>query len=363
MKPVSALSKILQTQIQCKIDGKTKPLGALGQIETIALQLALISQQRICNDETLVKIKLSQPLMLVFAGDHGINQHNLSIAPSAVTGQMVMNFLHGGAAINCFCSSNNIDFKVVDCGIISPIIKEALPENVLLEQRLGAGTQDFSKQSAMTLSQVEQGLAFGAQIVELSVKEGTDILLLGEMGIANTSSASAIMAALTPYSVADCVGVGTGISPNQLNDKVALITQGLARFSTANIEGSTGAVFNVLAEVGGFEIVQMIGAILAAAQQKVAIVIDGFIVSVAAFVAIKLDSNISDYLIFSHLSQEKPHQLLLKEFKLPDNRKPLLDLGLRLGEGTGAALALPLIKAAANFYNDMASFESAGVTV
>jgi len=363
MKPVLALCKKLQTQIQSKIDGKTKPIGALGQIESLALQLALITQQRVSSDEQLTQIKLSKPLMLVFAGDHGINRHNLSIAPSVVTGQMVTNFLQGGAAINCFCHSNNIDFKVVDCGILSAVTETDLSESILIEQRLGAGTQDFSAQAAMTFSQVEQGLAYGAQLVECCLEDGSDILLLGEMGIANTSSASAIMAALTTYSVSDCVGVGTGISPQQLNDKVALITQALARFSSDHVEHTTDSVLRVLSEVGGFEIVQMVGTILAAAQRNLAIVVDGFIVSVAAFVAVKLDSNVSDYLIFSHLSHEKAHQLLLAEFQLPDDRKPLLNLGLRLGEGTGAALALPLIKAAASFYNDMASFESAGVTV
>jgi len=363
MKPVLALSKKLQTQIQSKIDLKTKPLGALGQIESLALQLALITQQRIGNDEKLAKIEISQPIMLVFAGDHGINKHKLSIAPSAVTGQMVVNFLQGGAAINCFCRSNNIDFKVVDCGILSAVAKNELNENILIEQRLGEGTQDFSTQAAMTLTQVEQGLTYGVQLVKHCLEKGSDILLLGEMGIANTSSASAIMAALTPYSVSDCVGVGTGISPQQLHDKVALITQALSRFSNNHTEHTTATVLNVLSEVGGFEIIQMVGTILAAAKQNLAVVVDGFIVSVAAFVAVKLDNNVSDYLIFSHLSQEKAHQLLLAEFKLPENRKPLLDLGLRLGEGTGAALALPIINAAASFYNDMASFESAGVTV
>ena len=363
MKPVLALNKKLQTQIQSKIDGKTKPLGALGQIETIALQLALITQQRVGNNENLAKITLSQPLMLVFAGDHGINQHDLSIAPSAVTGQMVTNFLQGGAAINCFCRSNNIGFKVIDCGILSAVAKNKLRDDVLIEQRLGEGTRDVSVQAAMTLTQVEQGLAYGAQLVDRSLEEGSDILLLGEMGIANTSSASAIMAALTSHCVSDCVGVGTGMASQQLNNKVFLITHALARFSNNHTEHTTSTVLNVLSEVGGFEIVQMVGTILAAAQQNLAVVIDGFIVSVAAFVAAKLDSNVSDYLIFSHLSQEKAHQLLLAEFKLPDDRKPLLNLGLRLGEGTGAALALPLIKAAASFYNDMASFESAGVTV
>ena len=363
MKTVTTLNTKLRTKIQAKIDGKTKPIGALGQVEAIALQLALISQQRLGNDHALEQIQLSQPLMLVFAGDHGINKHNLSIAPSEVTGQMVTNFLHGGAAINCFCRSNNIDFKVVDCGILTAVAQDELFKCVLIKQRLGAGTQDFSIQAAMTSLQVEQGLAYGKKIVDCSIEQGLDILLLGEMGIANTSSASAIMAALTHHNVRDCVGVGTGISSQQLQKKIILITQAIARLSNNQLEDEKASVLNVLSEVGGFEIVQMVGAILAAAQQNVAVVVDGFIVSVAALVAVKLDSNVADYLIFSHLSQEKAHQLLLSEFGLSDERKPLLNLGLRLGEGTGAALAFPLIKAAASFYNEMASFESAGVNV
>jgi nicotinate-nucleotide--dimethylbenzimidazole phosphoribosyltransferase len=360
MKPVLALNEKLHAQIQSKIDGKTKPVGSLGQLEALALQLALITQQRVNNEDELVNIELSNPLMLVFAGDHGVNKHNLSIAPSVVTRQMVINFVQGGAAINCFCRSNNINFNVIDCGILASI-DQSLPANdILIEQRLGEGTCDFSSQAAMTLTQVELGLDYGQRLVERSITKGVDILLLGEMGIANTSSASAIMSALTGNAVTDCVGVGTGITPKQLNDKVTLISQALERIDSGKDKSS---VLRVLSEVGGFEIVQMVGAILAAAQQALPIVVDGFIVSIAAFVAFKLDSNVKDYLIFSHLSQEKAHQLLLSEFNLPDNRKPLLNLALRLGEGTGSALALPIIQAAASFYNDMASFESAGVTV
>jgi nicotinate-nucleotide--dimethylbenzimidazole phosphoribosyltransferase len=360
MIPVLALSEKLQTQIQSKIDSKTKPIGSLGQLETLALQLALITQQRVKNGDELVNIELTNPLMLVFAGDHGINKHHLSIAPSAVTRQMVLNFVQGGAAINCFCRSNDINFNVIDCGILASIDQSLSSNDILIEQRLGAGTCDFSSQAAMTATQVDLGLEYGERLVERSIEKGIDILLLGEMGIANTSSASAIMSALTDNSVLDCVGVGTGISPKQLNDKVTLISQAIERTGSGKDKAS---VLRVLSEVGGFEIVQMVGTILAAAKQALPIVVDGFIVSIAAFVAFKLDCNVKDYLIFSHLSQEKAHQLLLSEFNLPDNRKPLLNLALRLGEGTGAALALPIIKAAASFYNDMASFESAGVTV
>lgn len=358
MPNINSLNKTLSRDIQSIIDDKTKPVGALGQLEQLALQLALIGQQKHECFTSLIKIDLAKPRLLIFAGDHGINDNNLSIAPSAVTRQMVDNFLHGGAAINCFCRSNNILFNVIDCGILSKVDVNDNNRGLLIEQRLGAGTADFSKQAAMNKAQVKSGLAYGHQLVDNVLQGGCRLLLLGEMGIANTSSASAMMAALTEYSVEECVGTGTGISQEQLENKVRLIKQALTR-----LPDNCTDVETILSEVGGFEIVQMVGAILAAAANSLPIVIDGFIVSVAALVALSLNKNVADYLIYAHISQEKAHQLLLAKMIPKDNIKPLLNLGLRLGEGTGAALALPLIQAAASFYNEMASFESAGVSL
>lgn len=390
MMPVSPLSKNKSASIQAQIDNKTKPIGALGLLEPLALQLALICQHRDelhhvgrdgshFNDIPNVKVSLKKPTMLVFAGDHGINEANLSIAPSTVTKQMVLNFLQGGAAINCFCQSNSIDLTVVDCGVLAPLTESEVPvfegENLLkasfIEQRLGAGSQDFSKAPAMTMEQLNQGFVFAEQLVNEKIKQGVEVLLLGEMGIANTSSAAALMSALTSFDVEQCVGRGTGISDEQLQKKIALIEQSLARVLMPKITAesfTTEQVLSVLAELGGFEIVQMVSAILTSATARVPVVIDGFIVSVAALVAARLDKNVVNYLIFSHVSQEKAHQILLDELLAQQSFtqqtcQPLLNLGLRLGEGTGAALALPLIQAAASFYNDMASFESAGVTV
>ncbi|WP_114324913.1 nicotinate-nucleotide--dimethylbenzimidazole phosphoribosyltransferase [Candidatus Colwellia aromaticivorans] len=358
MANIDSLNKTLSRDIQSIIDDKTKPTGSLGQLEQLALQLALIGQQKYQCFSSLIKIDLAKPRLLIFAGDHGINDNNLSIAPSAVTGQMVNNFLHGGAAINCFCRSNNILFNVIDCGILSKVEVSDNSGDLLIEQRLGAGTADFSKQAAMSMAQVKSGLAYGHQLVDKVSQEGCHLLLLGEMGIANTSSASAIMAALTEYSVEECVGTGTGICQEQLENKVRLIKQALTRLPDNCMDVDT-----ILSEVGGFEIVQMVGAILAAAAKSLPVVIDGFIVSVAALVALSLNKNVADYLIYAHISQEKAHQLLLAKMIPQDNIKPLLNLGLRLGEGTGAALALPLIQAAASFYNEMASFETAGVSL
>lgn len=359
---IKPLNRQYLSEIQAVVNNKTKPLGALGQLEEVALQLGLIQSQSLA--QAVDVITLNKPTMLVFAGDHGIAQHGVSIAPSAVTRQMVLNFLAGGAAINCFCRINDIALKVIDAGIIEPLTDEEITgDNNFFKQRIAAGTQDFSQTSAMTLAQVEQGLAYGAAIAMQEILAGCDVLMLGDMGIGNTSSASAIMALLMDLSPELCVGSGTGIDQAQLVLKQQLIAQAVKRVHTQNIAGPLSpkqlSSKEIMAEVGGFEIVQMVGAILASAQAQTPILIDGFIVSIAALLAVKMHPQSKDYLIFAHQSQEQAHQLVLTHLEA----KPLLDLGLRLGEGTGAALALPLLKAAVGFYNEMASFESAGVTV
>ena len=348
---INALDKKYAAQISNQIEQKTKPVGALGQLETVAAQLALIASNR--QNKFADKIHISQATALVFAGDHGINEAGVSIAPSAVTQQMVLNFIAGGAAINCFCRAHDIHLKVIDCGMIEPIDSTiANASDSFYEQRLGSGTENFANKSAMTIAQVNQGLEFGAAIAEQQINNGCNLLILGEMGIANTSSSSAIIAALTNTAVELCVGLGTGISEQQLLLKKQLITHALKRNDSSD-------AMTVMQEFGGFEIVQMVGAILASAKAGITVLIDGFIVSTAALLAKQLQPNVSDYLIFAHQSEEFAHQLVLKQFAA----KPLLSLGLRLGEGTGAALALPLLKAASHFYNDMASFAQANVTV
>lgn len=382
---IPLLNQAIIADIQAKIDKKTKPLGALGSLEPLALQLALITEQRANrtgDNEPLAAIELKYPQMIVFAGDHGINEENVSIAPSEVTQQMVMNFLAGGAAINCFCQVNQIPLTVVDNGILLPVSKQAIDElkltntsPVFVEHRQGSGTQNFAQEPAMSKAQLTQSFVDTEQLINHKIQQGMDILLIGEMGIANTSSAAAIMTTLTQYQVKDCIGRGTGISDEQFEKKTQLVTQGVNRVSKQKInmlnefqEGSAEQVKNILAELGGFEIVAMASAILTAAKAQLPILIDGFIVSVAALAAVKIDKKVADYLIFSHVSQENAHRLLLKQLlsaqTIPQSKNTaLLDLGLRLGEGTGAALALPLLQAAACFYNNMASFESAGVTV
>ena len=329
-------------QIQHKIDDKTKPLGALGQLEVIATQLALIQQTD--------TITVNQPHLLVFAGDHGIAQHGLSIAPSEVTTQMVMNFLAGGAAINCFCRTNGMALKVIDAGTKL----EADDHPQLLKQRQGNGTEDFSQQAAMSVTIAQQGLELGGSIVAKLHQQGCNLVGFGEMGIGNTSSAAAIMAAILSIPADECVGRGTGISDEQLERKQSLITRALDLH-----QAQLDSPLNILACLGGFEIAQITGGMLKAAELKMTVLVDGFISTAAAMLATEMHPEANHYFIYCHCSEESGHQRMLQHL----NAKPLLDLGLRLGEGTGAALALPMIRSACEFYNEMASFSEAGVTV
>ncbi|MDP2501110.1 nicotinate-nucleotide--dimethylbenzimidazole phosphoribosyltransferase [Vibrio splendidus] len=339
--------------IQHRIDQKTKPLGALGLLEKVAHQLALIQSQG--KEAAVEHIELNKPSIIIFAGDHGIADEGVSIAPSAVTQQMVLNFLSGGAAINCFCTVNNIDITVVDTGILLPVESDS---DMLISQRLGTRTNNFANEAAMSLETVERGIELGTELVSRTISNGTNIIMFGEMGIGNTSSASAILSALANRAAAECVGLGTGINNEQLARKVAVVEQGVARCKGLDLK-EVKDIKEVLAQVGGYEIVQMVGGFLGAYQNRTPILVDGFIVSVAAYVATLIEPSCRDYMIFAHRSEESGHKILLELL----DAEPLLDLGLRLGEGTGAALAMPIIRAAAEFYNNMASFESAGVTV
>jgi len=325
--------------IQKKINSKTKPLGALGMLEGLAQQLALVLSKD--------KIELNKPTLLVFAGDHGIAEEGISIAPSAVTQQMVMNFLEGGAAINCFCRTHNMAMEVIDAGILLPI-----DDVRLTQQSLGRGTRNFSKHAAMNLTDVDKGLQRGADVVRKHLRAGTNVFGFGEMGIGNTSCAAAIMAALMNIEVSSCVGRGTGIDDAAFAKKVALIEQAIAMHKQ-----DLTTPQQILACVGGFEVTQMTGAMLAAAEGQSIILVDGFIATAAAMLAIAIAPEAKQYMVFCHQSQEQGHQLMLQHLGVT----ALLSLDLRLGEGTGAVLAYPLLQAAASFYNDMASFADAGI--
>ena len=332
----------LAAALQQKIDQKTKPLGALGQLEKVAKQIGLIQQR--------LDPEFGQPHLLVFAGDHGATKAGVSAYPQDVTWQMVENFLSGGAAINVFARQNDMHLAIIDAGVAHDFGKRS----GLINAKVALGTANYIEQPAMTKEQCVAAIARGAEISRNLSINGCNVVGFGEMGIGNTAAASLITHCLTGVPLADCIGRGTGLDDAGLARKQALLEQALQRYRAA---GGNDDPLNVLAEFGGFEIAMMVGAILGAAEAKMTLLIDGFIVGAAALTAARLAPALLDYCVFCHRSAEPGHVAQLQAL----DAEPLLDLGLRLGEGTGAALAYPLIVAAASFLNEMASFASAGV--
>ncbi len=326
--------------LQNKIDLKTKPPGALGKLESLASQIGTIQQS--------LTPALDNPTVVVFAGDHGLVQEGITPYPQEVTYQMVINFLNGGAAINVFAKQNGLEVKVVDAGVNHDF---GQTEN-LLSYKVNKGTRNCRKESAMTSAELAESIEKGAAIVNDLYKAGCSCIAFGEMGIGNTSSASLLMHYFTGIDLATCTGRGTGLDDAGLNKKIGILQAVAAHHG--NLEHWEG----IMQAFSGFEIAMMTGAMLQAAENKMVILLDGFIASTAYLAAFKLYPEIKNYVIACHQSDEKGHQLLLEYLNL----SPLLNLGMRLGEGTGAAVAFPLVKAAVNFLNEMASFESAGVS-
>ena len=339
---ILAPDRAIEKSLKNKVDRKTKPLGALGQLETLAVRIGLLQQ-------TLTPV-LKQPQMLVFAGDHGAARAGVSAFPQDVTWQMVGNFLNGGAAINVFCRHNGIALSVVDAGVAH----DFAAVDGLVDAKIARGTANYLEQPAMSAAQCAEAMARGAAIIRELAAQGCNVVGFGEMGIGNTASASLVTHCLTGVPLVDCIGRGTGLDDAGLARKQALLEQAWRRWQAA---GGDAAPLAVLAEFGGFEMAMMAGAMLAAAEAKMVLLIDGFIVGAAALVAARLQPALLDYCVFCHRSAEPGHRAQLQALQA----EPLLDLGLRLGEGTGAALAWPLVQAAVAFLNEMASFESAGV--
>ena len=338
-------SVALQTALQQKINQKTKPLGALGELENLALQIGLIQKT--------LSPQLNQPTILVFAADHGIANHGVSAYPQAVTAQMVLNFLQGGAAINVFAKQNKMVLRVIDAGVNHDFATEPNLSNTLIDAKIDFGTRNFLIEPAMSLTQCEQAIAKGAALAKTEFDNGCNVLGFGEMGIGNTSSASCLMSVLCGIPIERCVGRGTGLDDAGVARKTAILKQAIQHHALRGQDA-----IQTLATFGGFEIAMMTGAMLSAAEHKTLLIIDGFIATAALLVACKLQPNILDYCVFAHCSNETAHRQMLDYLKA----KPLLNLNLRLGEGSGAALAYPLIEASVNFLNEMASFASAGVS-
>lgn len=338
---------VLQKKLQHQIDNKTKPLGALGRLEELALQIGLV--QHSANPV------ISNPHIMVFAADHGIAASGLvNPYPQAVTAQMVLNFINGGAAINVFCRQHNLGLTVVDAGVNFDF-EGPLPAKRLINEKIGYGTRNYLEGDAMSRDEVLRAIDAGKRITEDLFRDECNCIGMGEMGIGNTSSAALIMSYIMDIPVDDCVGRGTGVNDEQLNIKKATIRE-VFRLHHPSILRDP-APETILQHVGGFEIAMMVGAYLKAAELKMIILVDGFITTAALLLARLIDPKVQRHCIFSHTSGEQGHVKMLQYL----DARPLLNLGMRLGEGTGAAMAFPILQSAVHFLREMASFESAGI--
>lgn len=327
----------LAQRLQQRLDAKTKPLGALGRLESLALRIGLIQRSE--------HPRLVDPQLVVFAGDHGLAARGVSAYPSDVTWQMVENFLAGGAAVSVLARQHGLALTVVDAGVRH----DFAPRPGLVVRKIAPGTADALLHPAMTEKQCGRALAAGAEIVR---GLPGNALLLGEMGIGNTSSAALLLSRLAGLPLASCVGRGTGLDAAGLAHKLDV----LGAVAQRHVDAVTP--LRALAAFGGFEIAMMAGATLQAASERRVVVVDGFIAGAAVLVAAKLAPSVLDCCVFAHRSDEAGHRLMLDQL----GAEPLLDLGLRLGEGSGAALAWPLIESSLRLLDEMASFASAGVS-
>ncbi|THJ32611.1 nicotinate-nucleotide--dimethylbenzimidazole phosphoribosyltransferase [Lampropedia aestuarii] len=327
----------LSAQLRWALDHKTKPLGALGRLESIAHQIGAILGT--------MQPELEQPHALVFAADHGLARQGVSAYPSDVTWQMVANMLTGGAAISVLTRQHGLALKLIDCGVA----KALPPHPDLIDAKVAAGSADASQQAAMTPAQMWQAIGTGRQLV--SQLPGNAILL-GEMGIGNTSAAALILARLSGRTIEECAGAGTGMAAQALAHKRQVLQQVL------DLHAQATEPLDILACMGGLEIATMVGAVLQAALERRVIVVDGFVTSAAVLVAARLQPFVLQRCIFSHQSHEQAHGLMLDAMRA----KALLQMDMRLGEGSGAALAWPLLESACRILREMASFESAQVS-
>lgn len=319
----------------------TKPAGSLGLLEQIAIRLASMQGTE--------KPRIQQPYIAVFAADHGIAAENVSAFPQIVTCEMIRNFARGGAAISVLAKTQGAQLQVFNCGTVFPL------ENLDLvnDCRIAAGTANFLHQPAMTMEQLEDALLIGQQAVQQAIKHECDLFIAGEMGIANTTSATSIASALLSLPADRLTGRGTGIDDQALLHKISVIEQALAKHQAA-----LTTPLSILQHVGGFEIAAITGAYIAAAQAGMPILVDGFISSAAALVAAKHNPSVRNWMLFAHASAEPGHAAMMTAL----DANPMLDLGLRLGEGSGAGIAISLLRLACGLHNEMATFTDAGVS-
>lgn len=336
-RPNSEITSLAQR----KIDNLTKPLGSLGMLEYLAL--------RICQIEQTLSPTLNNPHHIVFAADHGVVVENVSLSPKEVTRQMVFNFQKGGAGVNFLARQHGIKLEIVDSGVDYDFPKEVQP---LKNLKIGYGTRNYLYEAAMSYQEAELALERGASCVEECFNRGCNVISFGEMGITNTSSSSLWLSLLTDSDLKSCVGAGSDHSGGIIEHKYDILSR-----AVANYKGDYSP-YDIMCYFGGYEMVMAVGGMLKAAELKMVVVVDGFIMTAVALMASKLNDNFLDYAIFGHQGDEQGHKLALEKL----SAKPILNLGLRLGEGTGALCAYPIIVSSVNMINEMGSFENIEVT-
>ncbi len=337
---IEAPNENIKPLIIDKIDNLTKPKGSLGTLEEIALQVALIQQ-------TLTPI-LKNPQNILFAGDHGILEERVSPTPREVTWQQVLHYTRGGAGVNVFCEQHGFGLKIVDAGVDYDF--QGNPS--VIDKKVRRGTRNFLYEAAMTQGELERCMERGAEIVCQCIDEGSNVLSFGEMGAGNTSAASLWMHLFTDIPLEKCVGAGSGLNKVGVQHKLEVLQQALNNYK------GNGSVLDIMAYFGGYELVMAVGAMLQAAEKHLIVMVDGFLMTACMLAASKLYPHVTDYAIYGHCGDESGHRMMLDAL----GAKPLLSLGMRLGEGTGAIVAYPILQSALCMLNGMESFKKTEVT-
>ena len=341
---IQAPDEALRPVIQDKIDNLNKPKGSLGRLETLAMQVCLIQQT--------LSPSITHPCHLLLGGDHGLEREGVSVSPREVTWQQMVNFTKGGGGVNMFCRQHGFHLRIVDVGVDHDLSQ--VPG--IMNCKIAPGTRNFLHEAAMTEDEYTRTLTVGIDLADACASEGSRLLCLGEMGIANTSPSSIWMSLFCHIPLSECIGAGAGLNHQGISHKQQVLTQALDRFlSTVNRQPSIDYIIRYF---GGFEMVAAIGAMLRAAERQMVILVDGFIMTACALAACQLYPEARHYMIFTHCGDESGHRRMLDSL----HAEPLLSLGLRLGEGTGALCAFPIVDSAVRMMNEMNNFDNAHIT-
>ena len=351
---IHPVDRSMEAAIQAKIDNLNKPKGSLGRLEELAMQICLIQQT--------LSPSLSHPCHLLLGGDHGIEREGVSVSPREVTWQQMINFTRGGGGVNMFCRQHGFKLRIVDVGVDYDLSE--IPG--IINRKIARGTKNFLYEPAMTEEEFDRAIEIGAGLVDDCIAEGCQVLSIGEMGIGNTSPSSIWMHLFGDIPLEKCIGAGAGLDTPGIRHKYEVLTKAVERFTshgdrndvTSQISHAFLSPCEVLRYFGGFEMITAIGAMLRAAEQHLIILVDGFIMTACALAAIRLYPASQDYMIFTHCGDESGHRMMLDIV----DAKPLLSLGLRLGEGTGALCAYPIVDSAVRMINEMNNFDNAKIT-